>query len=51
VIAEVHKLYLSDCVPEAMEAGTELAKLIKAKIEADKTIKIPDTDNPNLNDK
>lgn len=54
ILAEVAKsikeTFLDQYADKAVELGFDLGRKVKEKIEKDKTIKIDDSKNPNLND-
>jgi len=49
VIEEVKKVFLEEYAPQAGELGIDFAKKIQDKIDKDKTIKVDDSNDPNLN--
>lgn len=46
---EVKELFLKEYAPQAVELGIDFAKKIQQRIAQDKDIKVPKTDDPNLN--
>ena len=49
VAENVKRVFLDNYADKALELGFEFGRQVKKKIEADKTIKIDDSDNPKLN--
>ncbi len=50
VIENVKRVFLDEYANKAIELGFDLGRIIKKRIEQDKTIKVDDSNNPNLND-
>jgi hypothetical protein len=50
VAENIKRIFLDEYVDKAVELGFELGRIIKNKIEQDKTIKVDDSKDPNLND-
>jgi len=46
---DIKELYLNKYADRAVELGISFAELIQKKIDADKIIKVDDSENPNLN--
>ena len=46
---DIKELYLNKYAERAVELGISFAELIQKKMDADKTIKVDDSENPNLN--
>jgi hypothetical protein len=46
----IRRVFFDYYVDKAIEAGFDLGRIIKAKLEQDKTIKIDDSKDPKLND-
>jgi len=47
---DIKELYLEKYADRAVELGINFAELIQKKIDADKIIKVDDSNNPNLNE-
>ena len=47
---DIKELYLEKYADRAVELGIIFAELIQKKIDTDKTIKVDDSNNPNLNE-
>ncbi len=50
VAENIKRIFLDEYADEALELGFDFGRLLKDKIEKDKTIKIDNSNNPNLND-
>lgn len=50
VVDNIKRIFLDEYADKAVELGFDLGRVIQKKIEQDKTIKIDDSNNPNLND-
>ena len=50
VAESIKEIFLDEYADKAVELGFDLGRIIKKKIEQDKTIKIDDSKDPNLND-
>lgn len=50
VTNNIKRIFLDEYADKAIELGFDFGKLINKKIEQDKTIKVDDSNNPNLND-
>lgn len=50
VIERIKRVFLDEYADKAIELGFDFGRLIKKKIEQDKTLKVDDSNNPKLND-
>ncbi len=50
VVENIKRAFLDEYADKAIEFGFDFGRIIKKKIEQDKTIKIDDSNNPQLND-
>lgn len=50
VAENAKRIFLDEYADAAVELGFDFGRIIKKKIEQDKTIKVDDSKNPNLND-
>lgn len=50
VIENIKRIFLDEYVDKAIELGFDFGRVIKKKIEQDKTIKIDDSKDPKLNE-
>ncbi len=50
VTENVKRIFLDEYADKAIELGFDFGRIIKKRIEQDKTIKIDDLNNPQLND-
>ncbi len=50
VVENIKRIFLDEYADKAIEFGFDFGRIIKKKIEQDKTIKIDDSKDPNLND-
>lgn len=49
IVLNIRDIFLDQYGPQAIEYGLNFAKKVKDKIEADKTIKVDDSENSKLN--
>ncbi len=49
VVENVKRVFLDEYADKAIELGFDLGRIIKKRIEQDKTIKVDNSKNPNLN--
>lgn len=50
VAENIKRIFLDEYADKAIELGFDFGRIVNDKIEQDKTIKIDDSNNPNLND-
>jgi hypothetical protein len=50
VVENIKRIFLDEYADKAVELGFDLGRIIKKKIEEDKTIKVDDSKDPKLND-
>lgn len=50
VVENIKRIFLDEYVDEAIEFGFDFGRKIEEKIEQDKTIKVDNSKNPNLNE-
>lgn len=50
VVENIRQIFIEKYAEQAVELGFDLGRIIQKKIEQDKTIKVDDSKDPNLND-